>query len=372
MSAPSSSPTPIHELLLPLADVADLDRAARSGTVLAAWFGVTITMLTTDPGMVTALWNHGSDVGIRTEPLLADGPSLAAAAAATADERRPCLVFTTSARLGLDIAARTEQPTYLSPTPEPRRLPSGPLVVAVTGSSGDTDAVALAALWSRALGHRVQLVTPPGRPVDVGPLLRRVTEMGLACDTDTADLVAMAVDRSAMATVVPATAEAALVASLLDAGVPVVVAGASRRPADTEPVAHEPAGLPLHVLDEATCRTRLASRTVGRLGYVHDGRPVIVPVNYRADGDRVVIRSLPGGKVGAAWDGEDVCLQIDDWSVDGRTGWSVLGSGTLRPVDTADGLAAAWATDPRPFAGGDEWTWLELAVREVSGRAVGP
>jgi nitroimidazol reductase NimA-like FMN-containing flavoprotein (pyridoxamine 5'-phosphate oxidase superfamily) len=50
----------------------------------------------------------------------------------------------------------------------------------------------------------------------------------------------------------------------------------------------------MDVLGEAECRRLIATETVGRLGVVVDGRPLIYPVNFVAAGDAVLVRTDEG------------------------------------------------------------------------------
>jgi nitroimidazol reductase NimA-like FMN-containing flavoprotein (pyridoxamine 5'-phosphate oxidase superfamily) len=88
------------------------------------------------------------------------------------------------------------------------------------------------------------------------------------------------------------------------------------------------------ILDEAECRRLLRGTYVGRVGYVDDGRPVVVPVNYRltAAGD-VAVLTAPGAKLEAAAAGSQLCLQVDEVDPEYRAAWSVLVTGPAQVLD---------------------------------------
>jgi uncharacterized protein len=90
-------------------------------------------------------------------------------------------------------------------------------------------------------------------------------------------------------------------------------------------------GLEVIGLDE--CLTLLASRPYGRLAYLDAGAPSIVPVNHLVDGSTVVLRSLDGGKLGAAIFERPVAFELDDLDFTTRTGWSVLVRGRAEIVE---------------------------------------
>src|SRR5699024_5235122 len=105
------------------------------------------------------------------------------------------------------------------------------------------------------------------------------------------------------------------------------------------------------------CRALLTSATVGRVGFVRDGRIEIIPVNYVRDGDDIIIRTAPGGILSDLPSSPvELAFEVDHIHALGGTGWSVLLSGTVRAVSEPDELAAIrelplyWVT---PWAGGD-------------------
>ncbi len=68
-------------------------------------------------------------------------------------------------------------------------------------------------------------------------------------------------------------------------------------------------GQRLEILDRAACMELLARhRFVGRLGFITDGRPIILPVNYVVEGDSVVFCSAAGTKLSALEAGADVAF----------------------------------------------------------------
>src|SRR6478735_1772933 len=87
----------------------------------------------------------------------------------------------------------------------------------------------------------------------------------------------------------------------------------------------------LGVLSTEECLDRLRSARVGRIAFVSDGEPVILPVNHGMDGDVVVFRTDAGSKLIAADDEVPVAFEVDGFDPDRRTGWSVL----LRGVATS-------------------------------------
>jgi hypothetical protein len=123
------------------------------------------------------------------------------------------------------------------------------------------------------------------------------------------------------------------------------------------------------VLSLQECLVKLASTTLGRVAFLHDGSVVVFPVNYVVDGLSVVFRSTYGTKLQLAEDSGPVTFEIDHEDRDGHTGWSVLVQGVARIVDDPVaatrfhrlGLRPALADDPTG-------QWIQIRVEQITGR----
>lgn len=63
--------------------------------------------------------------------------------------------------------------------------------------------------------------------------------------------------------------------------------------------------------DRATIEAILDEALVGHVGFVHDGRPVVIPTLYARDGARLYIHGSPASRMlGALSDGADLCLTV--------------------------------------------------------------
>jgi hypothetical protein len=85
-------------------------------------------------------------------------------------------------------------------------------------------------------------------------------------------------------------------------------------------------------MDAEHCRYLLASVRVARVAFVDDGRPRIVVMNHRTDGDDVLLRTDVEARLAALTDGGrsvPVELEVDSVSSAGRSGWSVIASGSV-------------------------------------------
>ncbi len=112
----------------------------------------------------------------------------------------------------------------------------------------------------------------------------------------------------------------------------------------------------LAVLPREECLRRLAAARVGRVAFVSQGDPVILPVNHGMDGESVIFRTANGSKL-LAGDGElPVAFEVDGYDVDRRAGWSVLVRGV-----------AVTVSDPADIARLNllgVWPWADLVERE--------
>lgn len=119
------------------------------------------------------------------------------------------------------------------------------------------------------------------------------------------------------------------------------------------------------------CRRLLGRHHVGRLGVVVGGQPVILPVNYVFDGERVVFRTDEGVKLRHA-PLRRVAFEIDGFDETEGTGWSVLVKGSSYEITRAiDRQSQELLRLPvSPFAPGEKAHWIEIVPFEITGRCL--
>jgi nitroimidazol reductase NimA-like FMN-containing flavoprotein (pyridoxamine 5'-phosphate oxidase superfamily) len=119
------------------------------------------------------------------------------------------------------------------------------------------------------------------------------------------------------------------------------------------------------------CLNMLARTSVGRLGLVVDGEPVIVPVRYGLDGDSILFRTAPAGGLAGATVAA-VAFEIDYLDPTRRAGWSVVVRGRAEDIsDAADATSrrlrrlelASWDPD------GDS-RWYVIRPQAITGRRI--
>ncbi len=124
----------------------------------------------------------------------------------------------------------------------------------------------------------------------------------------------------------------------------------------------------VEALDEEECLALLASVPIGRLAYVVDGRPVIVPVDFMVHDRQVVFRTDPGDKLSHT-PLQHVCFEADSLR-EMNAGWSVVLNGLARDVTTAlgsdyDRLRAQIVPTLAPLRSPH---WISISIDTISGR----
>lgn len=131
----------------------------------------------------------------------------------------------------------------------------------------------------------------------------------------------------------------------------------------------------LRVLGFDECLERLRGATIARLAFIHDGEPVILPVNTGLDGATLLFRTSWGSKLQTAGDSTVVAVEVDEVDRARGTGWSVLVKGTAS-IEYDPALTAQWDREldvPYWFAEGPasaDTFWVRVMAEEVSGREI--
>jgi len=109
---------------------------------------------------------------------------------------------------------------------------------------------------------------------------------------------------------------------------------------------------------------------VGRVAFVVDGRPMIMPVNYLADRDAIVFCTGEGTKLSTLRGGAPVAFEVDDSRPFDHSGWSVIVDGTASEITDPEELTwlrrgplKSWAVQPTAH-------WIRVTYDHVSGRRI--
>lgn len=129
-------------------------------------------------------------------------------------------------------------------------------------------------------------------------------------------------------------------------------------------------GTELEVLSEEECLGLLGESYVGRVGFIVEGRPLVLPVNYLLRDRSVVFASGEGTKLRAIRQHPDVAFEIDFSRPLFHSGWSVLVVGLATVIEDPDELARLENGPLRPWARGARTHWVRIEIERVSGRRV--
>jgi uncharacterized protein len=126
----------------------------------------------------------------------------------------------------------------------------------------------------------------------------------------------------------------------------------------------------LEELTVEACWERLRSSRLGRIAFVHGGRPEILPVNYATEGEEIVFRTASGSPL-AHVAGSHVAFEIDGYDEAAGDGWSVMARGVAQDIDeTIDSLSESLRRlTVQTAAPGARHHWMAVYVDAVSGRS---
>ena len=124
----------------------------------------------------------------------------------------------------------------------------------------------------------------------------------------------------------------------------------------------------LEILDRIECMRLLEGAALGRLAVSIGALPVIVPVNFLMDGDRILIRTGEGTKLDAATRGTVVAFEADHVDPLSHSGWSVCVTGRATELREVDDLERA-GTLPLPhWVPNGASHYVAVSLDLVSGR----
>jgi uncharacterized protein len=125
----------------------------------------------------------------------------------------------------------------------------------------------------------------------------------------------------------------------------------------------------LNELSRAECIELLRSqRHLGRIGYVVNGVPMILPVNFAVDGEFVVFVTAKGSKLSWLGSHTRVAFQVDHGRPLDESGWSVLVHGTAQEVTDAAELEPLRRGPLHSWAVASGEHWIRISLDEISGR----
>ena len=123
-------------------------------------------------------------------------------------------------------------------------------------------------------------------------------------------------------------------------------------------------------LDEDVCWRLVGRAVVARVGFVLDGAPMILPVNFDLDGGTIVLRTAQTSLLEAVAGGAAVAFEIDGSDESAETGWSVLVSGRAEELTAAAERSQLEKLPLHPWAPGGRDRWIRIRPARITGRAI--
>lgn len=128
---------------------------------------------------------------------------------------------------------------------------------------------------------------------------------------------------------------------------------------------------PIEQISKQDCLELLQTKSkVGRVAFIVDGRPMVLPVNYRADDESVVFCTPEGTKLSYLKGGAPAAFEVDASRSLYHSGWSVLVQGSAEEVtdpneldELRHGPLKSWATPASEH-------WVRISIDEISGRRI--
>jgi nitroimidazol reductase NimA-like FMN-containing flavoprotein (pyridoxamine 5'-phosphate oxidase superfamily) len=88
----------------------------------------------------------------------------------------------------------------------------------------------------------------------------------------------------------------------------------------------------LEVLDRDECLRLLALATLGRIGFTSGALPMVLPIDFHLDGERIVVRAAQGSMLDAALHNSVVAFEVDNFDAISHAGWSVAVTGLAAKI----------------------------------------
>jgi uncharacterized protein len=135
----------------------------------------------------------------------------------------------------------------------------------------------------------------------------------------------------------------------------------------------DPAALTQRQIDQLSvdqCLELLASASLGRVAFVHEEAPRIVPVNYLLHEGAVVFRTTYGTTLDTIAAGARVAFEVDRIDEESHAGWSVVILGKAEEIWMPEEIDAAADLPLTPWAPGDRNHYVRIFPSAITGRRI--
>jgi len=128
---------------------------------------------------------------------------------------------------------------------------------------------------------------------------------------------------------------------------------------------------PLTEMPAGECLSLMGSTSVGRVAFVDEDGPVVLPINYVLDGGTVLFCTSAANTIGRHLDSATVAFEVDEFDDFTQSGWSVLVRGVASFVGPED-LPRDERLRPFPWPDGVRTLVVRITPVSVSGRRLLP
>lgn len=125
-------------------------------------------------------------------------------------------------------------------------------------------------------------------------------------------------------------------------------------------------------LDRGECLELLSAKKVGRLGFLSENGPQILPMNYVKVEDAVILRTVAFGVAARDALDQQVAFEVDEIDDFLEAGWSVLVVGPARLLTDEQREQLAQGAAPEPWAEGPRTLFVSVTCQQVTGRRLIP
>lgn len=135
-------------------------------------------------------------------------------------------------------------------------------------------------------------------------------------------------------------------------------------------MATDETGLEILLPDECLRLLVAHAPKVGRVGVIHDDRPVVLPVNYAIVDGAVVFRTGRGAKLTAATDGAPVAFEADAIDASWEEGWSVVVHGHAELLRSDDAISELGDLLVRSWVPAERANHIRIVPERITGRSI--
>jgi uncharacterized protein len=121
-------------------------------------------------------------------------------------------------------------------------------------------------------------------------------------------------------------------------------------------------------LEAEECLRLLATQAIGRVAFIIDGEPAVLPVNFTLVEGVVVFRTAAGSAFDVLVREAEVAFEVDQADPAYHSGWSVVGRGTAEGLEDVMPADVLEELPLRPWGLAVAPGWIGVRLREVTGR----